>query len=899
MGAVEVSSGQWPLGGRERELAAFEAAWAERRCNGVVIAGPAGVGKSRLAEECLARAANAGFADGGRARASVAASAVPLGAIAHLLPDGPKMSDPRAGFAQVAAVLRTRGGAAGAHRRQGVIYVDDLHLLDATSAVLMRQLLDAGVIRLLATVRSGEPVSDAMDALTGGDTVVWIQLAQFDQVQSGEVLEAALGRPIGPRTLQQLHTASGGNVLYLRELVIGALRTGRLVSDGEIWDMPGGGLAGTPKLAELIGARLDAVDVAARPALELLALCDSVSLADVQAVTSWDLVAALEAAGVIQVRADRRRTTVQLAHPLYGEVLSGQIPPTRRRALLRQQAERIRTFDGRRRDDALHVATWQLAATGTADPDLLIHAAALARHAHDSQQVVELLQALPEERRNLTLLLALGEAMLMMGRWDEAEEVFAGVDPSTLSEPEWIALTLGHTMELVWSNQPPAKALAISEAALTKAVSPQARDILRINDGALRICANRPTEGLSVLETLTSDATEAVDANAWMHGAVAKPVGLALVGRTIEAVAFAEEAYAAHLRVDEEARMVQAPTVHRVPLVLALTEAGRLAEAREMGEQAYALLVPSGVLLRAWMAAFIGRAEWLAGNPLQARKWWAEGAALARSIDHIKVLRLALGGIAACAAQLGDVEGADAALAKLQAVPAVAPGFLSAGEEFLGQAWRHAARGQLAHARQVLREAALTAREARHAASEAMLLTDLARLGGAPEAAGRLAELNDVYDGALAPARAHLAAALAADDPARLLAAAQELKATGADLLAAESATAAAAAWRRAGETRQAAAATRSAQECAARCPGAHTPLLATAEATAAMTTREREIALLAANGTTSKDIATTLHLSVRTVDNHLQHAYSKLGVTTRRELATALGRTSPGTLKR
>lgn len=79
-----------------------------------------------------------------------------------------------------------------------------------------------------------------------------------------------------------------------------------------------------------------------------------------------------------------------------------------------------------------------------------------------------------------------------------------------------------------------------------------------------------------------------------------------------------------------------------------------------------------------------------------------------------------------------------------------------------------------------------------------------------------------------------------------------------------------------------------------ARCEGAHTPLLATAVATAALTTREREITLLAAAGNASKDIAQALALSVRTVDNHLHHAYTKLGVTTRRELARSLAAAPP-----
>ncbi|MEV5907107.1 helix-turn-helix transcriptional regulator, partial [Streptomyces sp. NPDC052127] len=76
---------------------------------------------------------------------------------------------------------------------------------------------------------------------------------------------------------------------------------------------------------------------------------------------------------------------------------------------------------------------------------------------------------------------------------------------------------------------------------------------------------------------------------------------------------------------------------------------------------------------------------------------------------------------------------------------------------------------------------------------------------------------------------------------------------------------------------------------------GARTPLLATAVATAALTTREREITLLAAAGNASKDIAQALALSVRTVDNHLHHAYTKLGVTTRRELARSLAAAPPG----
>ena len=61
------------------------------------------------------------------------------------------------------------------------------------------------------------------------------------------------------------------------------------------------------------------------------------------------------------------------------------------------------------------------------------------------------------------------------------------------------------------------------------------------------------------------------------------------------------------------------------------------------------------------------------------------------------------------------------------------------------------------------------------------------------------------------------------------------------------------------------------------------------------LTPRERDIATLAAQGVSSKDIADRLFLSVRTVNNHLQNVYSKLGVGSRKELASALADVSDG----
>src|SRR4051812_7579256 len=84
---------RWQMVGRERELDAFECLWSDPACRVVLISGPDGVGKSRLAEAFLARTGQLGFR-GGRATATAVASDVPFGAIAHVLPPGMNPSAP-------------------------------------------------------------------------------------------------------------------------------------------------------------------------------------------------------------------------------------------------------------------------------------------------------------------------------------------------------------------------------------------------------------------------------------------------------------------------------------------------------------------------------------------------------------------------------------------------------------------------------------------------------------------------------------------------------------------------------------------------------------------------------------------------------------------------------------
>ncbi|MCW6007477.1 helix-turn-helix transcriptional regulator, partial [Micromonospora sp. CPCC 205371] len=150
--------------------------------------------------------------------------------------------------------------------------------------------------------------------------------------------------------------------------------------------------------------------------------------------------------------------------------------------------------------------------------------------------------------------------------------------------------------------------------------------------------------------------------------------------------------------------------------------------------------------------------------------------------------------------------------------------------------------------------------------------------------AQRLAELTGVVDGPLVELMALHARASA--DGAELMAVSGAFARRGLLLYAADAAAMAALRLR---TTKSPLAPEASAHlgDILGRCDTLHTPALRAARPP--LTVREREVARLAAAGVASKQIAEQLFLSARTVENHLQRVYRKLGITNRSELSHAL----------
>ena len=193
LAAVAITLPRWPLIGRRAELEVFETALCSGERTGLLIYGPAGVGKTRLADECLQWAAASGHPTE-HVTGSRTTMLLPLGAVASLLAAGLGQPGPDGQVNTVALFEETRRALRERHQGLRVVTVaDDASMLDAASLALLGYLAAQGTIFLIATVRSGEPVPDLLTGLWRDGRVERADLEDLSRTQLDTLLHLALG----------------------------------------------------------------------------------------------------------------------------------------------------------------------------------------------------------------------------------------------------------------------------------------------------------------------------------------------------------------------------------------------------------------------------------------------------------------------------------------------------------------------------------------------------------------------------------------------------------------------------------------------------------------------------------------------------------------------------------
>jgi DNA-binding CsgD family transcriptional regulator/tetratricopeptide (TPR) repeat protein len=858
------------------ELEVFERALYSGRHAGLVIYGPAGVGKTRLADECRRRAAADGHPTE-RVVGSATTALMPLGAVASLLVAGLGRTDADGQVNPAALFEETRRALRQRHKESRLVTVaDDVPLIDAASIALLSHLSTQGTIFLIATVRAGEPIPDLfMDLLCDGQ-LERVDLADLSAANLDTLLHLALGNPMEAGAEREFWKVTRGNPLYVRELVLGGLESGALVERSGVWHLEGR-LSSTSRLLEVVQQRIGKLPAVARSVVELLALCEPLERGYLEASVSPEVLERLERAGLITIAAERE---VRLAHPLHGEVVRAAIPRLRARSILLAEADRLEALNPTPGPSLLRMAVWRLDAGGRPDPVMLVHGAHLARYAHDFRLVRRLIEAVPEGQLDATGALLLGEALYELGDFDASDRVLASGQGLAASEQVALRLAVTRAKTAHWGLCRPEEALAINAAARALVKSEPLVEELVADEASVWMFSGHPDRAIDVLEQIASG-----DRRSGVVRAIVEAVALAATGRTADAVAVAEAGFAEHTALGDELAIAH-PATHVVNQVFALTEAGRLAEAEQIARVGAEIVASYRVpIAQIWFAANLGRIAILQGRVATARRYHAEAAGLAEANRFAGPRRLALSGLALAHAMLGEADAAGRALRERATLPPF--GFLEP-EQRLADAWTAVASRRLTEAVEHFLGAAEQARSSAHRIAESWILHDLMRTTR-KDVSVRVRALADACDSPLVSARARHSVAARARDGKELTGAACDFEALGAMLLAAEAASGAAVAFSRSGDQRAANTSLRRSGALAAACEGAATPGLFRAPAAVQLSEREREIARLAAAGTASKDIGERLHLSVRTVDNHLQHVYTKLGIASRADLARAL----------
>ena len=865
---------RWPFTGREAELGLVSAALSSGSAEGVVIAGPAGVGKTRLTAEAaeLARAQGCAVE---WARASRSARTIPLGAFAALLPG----AGGRSGLELLASARQALAERAAGRRL--VLCVDDGQLLDDASAALVHQLVAAAEAFAVVSVRRDEPVPDALRALWKDDLCTLLELAELPRGEVESLLGAALGGPVDGRSVNALWELTRGNALFLRELVRHGIDHGLLAQDGGLWRWRGEVESGT-RLAELVDLRIEDADEGERRVLELVAVAAPLEVGLLEPA-ELEALDALERRELVERRTDGRRRFADVAHPLHGEAVRAQLTPTRLEEIRTRLADALEALGARRSGDLLRIAVWRLEAGTSGDAGLFARAADRAMSAPDPVLAERLARAAVQSGGGFGPKLTLGRALAGAGRASEAQGLFAELEPEARDDDERAAVAVASARNLFWGLERAEDA----DAVLRRAEETVEADALRQELAAQRVrliaAQGRPEPALAAGRPLLE---ESVPGQARTTVALGVVQAMFSSGRIDEAVALVEAALPVARRHRDE--LPHAEVVLLGMRALALRLAGRLLEATARSEDTYAFLVTQksaqGTAIEATSLGLI----WLARGRVQtALRYAREGAALLRDGDGTGMLAFALAGAVQAAAQAGEAEQARELLAEMERTPLANKDFQVELE--LARAWSTAASGELSRARVLAAEAGARADSRGQAAYAVRALHELCRLGDASAAAPELTRLVARVDGPFAATAAAHAAALVAGDGAALMEVAERFGAADALLVAAEAADAAAAAHRESGRHSSARAAEARAALWLTRCEGARPPTLLAAPEAAELTPREREIALLAAGGSSSREIAERLVLSVRTVDNHLQNAYRKLGVTRRQDLASVL----------
>lgn len=864
------------LTGRDAELRAIRRAFNGFHGGaGVVVLGAAGVGKTRLAREVLTR----GAAAGDRTNWIVgteSARLLPLGAFSALLTDSD--FDP---MLDVRRLIRTFSAGRGPM----LICVDDAHLLDDLSAHVVHQLAQNRAARLVVTVRTGEDQPEAVRALWKDKLLTRLDLEPLSTEATSRLIEATVGGSVDARSAERIWTLTGGNAMFLQQLIADQIAAGRMQQVAGVW-MWDGDVAVSHNLSEMLSQQLGRVTPGVAQVLDTLSQCEPLSvevLCDL--VRRRDVVSAEQNSLILVERVGEERL-VRLAHPLIGELrraTAGEMYLSGIRGRLAQRLSRESDRDIRA---TVRRALLTLDSDLDPDPQLFLAAARFAMILLDLN-LAERLAAAAAACGACEAVPIQAMTLFLLGRGEHAENVLRDVSESGRRDSHlWSTVRAAN---LTWLLGRPTDAAVVLDGLAAAAESPADR----AERMAIQACVDAVSARCAAAEERASLALSSGTLSDFssMMASIALVMAMGALGHVDELDAVAEQA------IDRAASAFESsPMRYRFGAVYAracrLT--GRIEEcvrfAKRIADSPYG--IPG--LAFANLAFLSGYADLARGDVRSAIGLLRDARAGVELHGATTGLRSASClGLAEAYAKQGQAAAAEDALAEVAGrVPA--DYVFMATAMSLATAWTLAANGCLGEAITEVGEAARRARERNQPTHELACLQAAAQWGDG-SSARRARELAELLVLPLADAVAMHAESLLANDGDGLLAASSAYLAIGDRVAAADAAAQAAAAFIAGQQRGPGLRAATVARELSTECGGLDTPALRGAVGLP-LSGRQREVIEFVVAGLSNREIAERMAMSVRTVEGHVYRACQRVGVTSREELRTVIRPELPDT---
>ncbi|OZC47475.1 hypothetical protein CH286_15180 [Rhodococcus sp. WWJCD1] len=872
--------GEVPLIGRDDESARI--LHAARTYGGMAVKAAPGVGRTRLLTEAVR-------------------SLVRLGWHPHrvvtVMPTG-------TGFVPVESDRALAAALAEAHSgRRTVVVIDDAQwLADSTIELLARRIGSKGLFILLS-VSAGRRRTPVLDGLWKDGLVDRIDLEPLTPEQSRSLMESMLRRDdeiVDSAALFAVTALSAGNLVVLRDLVTTAVERQALTVSSRVWRLASplpvsAGLADVVRdhLAEVVALADYAAATEIADALDIVALAGSLVFGAAAAVIDPRLIEELESAGVLTVRTEHNVDRVTFATPITAQVRTEDMATLRRRRLSLTVADALdASTDGLGPRERVIAALLRIHAGVALDAQTAVEAARLSWRFVPPETTLELASAAAEAGGGFDAQLILATAESQLGLTASAQQRLDELLRRSDNDIRRATAVRACTDNMVLRLADPTRALALNASTELAIVDPGIRTQLRAQRGLMMHAIGDTAGALALLEPLMDDLEGAT----LISASFAVAAGATVVGRL-------SAAFSALARV-QPGPDNPAATVLDLTRCFTIACAGNFEEASALARYRYDEAVEQfSPLQQAWFGWARGGVLLSQGHAAEAIRWCSEAYTLAgtlgqRSMEPMVacdlVRALALAGRAEEASDL--IEAADL---DNPASPAL---FGARGTRLAALGWAAAARGDVGRARELLVASAEAHAAIDHHLPALFSYVDAARCGAAAAVLAPVHSLSSLIEGDLVRTEVRMVEVLAASPGSdssdssvseqsvaeQAVSVAASAEKHGLDLHAAEMYFHARNLLLRS-NPRAAATAGRQGHVLTERCGHPSTPLLHGTR-DAALTTRERQIATLAASGLSNRDIADAVVLSIRTVETHLNRIFGKLGISTRAELTSLRG---------